>query len=322
MAKLSEVINDSGLIEEINRICGTTNSIYSKKSKISRINNALDRYFTLAFSASRRGIFDDINNTSEPIETQTLVTATNKYKFSNFTNEILNVLKMSVLNGEGLEVPLTHETIDDICNFGEQYKTTVTGTPQYWTRFGDYIYVRPCPLTGNFTATNGLKAYVERTSTKFDFKTITSISNGANALVTAPVAHGLVAGDTVIFETDGALPTGLTADTVQYYVIAAGLTTVAFEVSTTLGGTAVTTSSAGSGNHTFVKTSKSPGIPTIHHEYLARHASLPFLVEKQVAQKNDIANLIQQDEASIIKYFANREKDLDFRLQAEVIQSI
>jgi hypothetical protein len=330
--KLSEVINESGLIEEMNRICGTTNNIYSKKSKIARLNNALDRYFSIAFSADRRGSFDDINNTSAPIESQTLVTATNKYKFSAFTNEIQNVLRMSVLNGQGLEVPLKHEVMDDIINFGEQYKTTVTGTPEYWTRLGDYVYLRPCPLTGNFTAALGLKAYVERTSTKFDFNTITSISNGANALITAPVVHGLVAGDTVIFETDGALPTGLTADTVQYFVIAAGLTTVAFEVSTTLGGAAVTTSSAGSGNHTFVKTSKVPGIPSIHHTYLARHASIPFLMEKSLPQLNSILKLVGSDnpqdpfyggdELAIKKHFANREKDIDLVIEPEVIESV
>ena len=41
--KLSEVINESGPVQEINRICGTTNNIYSIKSKIARLNNALDR---------------------------------------------------------------------------------------------------------------------------------------------------------------------------------------------------------------------------------------------------------------------------------------
>lgn len=320
--KLSEKIQESGLTEEINRICSTSNAIYSIKAKVSRLNNALDRYFHLAFKADRRGSFDDINQSASPIETQTLVTATNKYKFSAFTNEIQNVLRMAVLNGAGLEVPLTHEVMDDITNFGEQYKTSVTGTPQFWTRFGDFVYLRPCPLTGNFTAALGLKAYVERTSTKFEFLPVITISNGASALVTAAAVHGLSAGDTVVFETDGALPTGLTADTVQYFVIAAGLTTTAFEVSTTLGGSAVTTSSGGSGNHTYIKTSKVPGIPSIHHEYLARHASLPFLIEKKSEIKNDIAQLIIQDEGSITQYFANREKDLENVLEAEVIESI
>jgi hypothetical protein len=62
-------------------------------------------------------------------------------------------------------------------------------------------------------------------------------------------AHGLVAGDALTFTTTGALPTGLTAGT-AYYVIAAGLTANAFEVSATLGGSAVNTSGTQSGIHT------------------------------------------------------------------------
>ena len=60
--------------------------------------------------------------------------------------------------------------------------------------------------------------------------------------------HGLVAGDTVMFLTDGALPTGLAVNTV-YYVLSAGLTSSTFRVSLTAGGTAVNTSGTQSGTH-------------------------------------------------------------------------
>jgi microcystin-dependent protein len=62
-------------------------------------------------------------------------------------------------------------------------------------------------------------------------------------------SHGFVAGDAVYFTTTGALPTGLSANTI-YYIIAAGLTTNAFEVSATLGGAAINTSGSQSGTHT------------------------------------------------------------------------
>ena len=64
--------------------------------------------------------------------------------------------------------------------------------------------------------------------------------------------HGLIAGDAVHFTTTGALYTGLTVGTI-YYVIAAGLTADAFEVSATHGGTAVNTSGSQSGTHTLYK---------------------------------------------------------------------
>lgn len=56
----------------------------------------------------------------------------------------------------------------------------------------------------------------------------------ATPCVVTYAAHGLVAGDMVWFETTGALPTGLTAST-HYYVIATGLTTNTFQLSTTTG---------------------------------------------------------------------------------------
>lgn len=56
-------------------------------------------------------------------------------------------------------------------------------------------------------------------------------------LVSTPIAHGLVAGNPVVFEaTVGGA--GITPGT-TYYVIASGLTTTAFKPSTTIGGSAV-----------------------------------------------------------------------------------
>jgi hypothetical protein len=76
---------------------------------------------------------------------------------------------------------------------------------------------------------------------------LTSISNADPAVFTKS-SHGLVAGDALVLSTNGTLPTGLSVGTV-YYVIAEGLTTDEFEVSTSVGGDAVATSGAGSGTH-------------------------------------------------------------------------
>lgn len=65
-------------------------------------------------------------------------------------------------------------------------------------------------------------------------------------------SHGFVADSQIHLTTTGTLPTGLAIDTV-YYVISAGLTSGAFEVSTTLGGSAVNTSGTQSGVHSIAK---------------------------------------------------------------------
>lgn len=64
-------------------------------------------------------------------------------------------------------------------------------------------------------------------------------------------AHGLVADDPVIFSTSGALPGGLTVG-VTYYVIASGLGSNDFKVSTTRGGAAIDLTTAPSGTHSAI----------------------------------------------------------------------
>lgn len=60
--------------------------------------------------------------------------------------------------------------------------------------------------------------------------------------------HGLRNGDVVILTTTGALPTGLTAATTQYFVVNAAANT--FQLSATLGGAAINTTGTQSGTHT------------------------------------------------------------------------
>jgi hypothetical protein len=307
--KLSSPIEKDGLVEEILRICGTTNAIYSNYAMVTRINAGLDRYWQLASDAAPKGTFDDTNQTALPVETQNLVSGTNAYKISSFTNKVLQILKIAALNDDGLEEDLIREEFDNLDDFYELYSTDTgdQGTPQYWTKMGDYIYLRPCP---SYSETSGLRAYANRELSKFTWVpfTVTVASPG----VFTATAHGLSGLDGLIFETDGALPTGLTADTVVYYKITAGATADAFEVSTSysLTGTAVNTSVSQSGNHKFLKVNKEPGIPVIHHSFLARYAALPFLIEKKLPQKNDIAQLINKDEQGILDYWQNRDRDL------------
>lgn len=74
-----------------------------------------------------------------------------------------------------------------------------------------------------------------------------TITNATPAVITLN-GHGLVAGDTVRFTTTGTLPLPIVPGT-TYYVINAGLTTNAFQISTSLGGAAVDTTTAGTGTH-------------------------------------------------------------------------
>ena len=272
--KLYEPISQESIFDEINDICGTTDQSYTNKQKVARVNEALDKYFFLAVQSAPQGTFDDTGNTSIPVETPDLVDGTNAYKLSSITNNILQILRVSVIDSNGEENDLIYEDFEDIKDFTERYSTDSEdrGDPEYWTKVGDYVYIYPCP---NYAETSGLRLYVSRELNKFPYVTFTTTF--ATDLFTTIAAHGLVADDGLVFVTDTTIPGGLTADTTVYYVIASGLTLDDFKVSTTLGGSTITLSSDGTGNQKYVKVSGEPGIPVIHHDYLAQYASYKFM---------------------------------------------
>jgi Flp pilus assembly protein TadG len=117
---------------------------------------------------------------------------------------------------------------------------------QFWTTGS-----LPTGLTAGtiyYVAASGLATNTFRVTTTTTKPTFT-VTKASPAIFTSN-GHGLTAGTPVVFSTTGALYTGLTAGT-TYYVISAGLTTNAFEVSASVGGGAVNTSGSQSGTHTF-----------------------------------------------------------------------
>lgn len=120
-----------------------------------------------------------------------------------------------------------------------------SGTKSMKLKKGTIVILSEILPDWNTPATAGTVAISVNGGLSSSTVTITNASPG----VVTWTAHGLVAGMPVVFTTTGALPTGLTAAT-AYYVISAGLTANAFQVSATVGGSAINTSSAGSGVHT------------------------------------------------------------------------
>ncbi len=94
----------------------------------------------------------------------------------------------------------------------------------------------------------------------------------ASPAIFSAVAHNLVEGDIIIFETTGALPTGLSVDT-EYIVLVNKMTADAFTVSSgaanasgVIGSSGVytplNTSGTQSGTHTFLKRNEPKLVPT------------------------------------------------------------
>ena len=311
--KLYDPITKDSIIHEVYRTCGADTGTYSLRDVIARVNNALDRYFHIAFGAQGKHIADDTSETSAPIFTQNIVSGTNEYKISEFSDRFLNLIKLTVLDDDGIEQPLIQERMSDLTDtFLQTYKSTITGRPDRYLLYGDFIYLRPYP---DYSEANGLRAYSNRSASKFDFDTCTQTI--ADPSVFTAVAHGLAVNDTVMLETDGALAANFSVDTVYYVKLVP--TDDTFQLAATLGGTAIEGATSQSGIHYFTETSKVPGIPLTHHSYLARQASIPYLTENNLPQLGGIMKQVGSnrlrdpfyggDELEIEEYFSRRNMD-------------
>ena len=302
MPKFYDTITKNTIRDEINRICGTTDAVYLLRDKLANVNEALDKYWFLASQSAPQGTFDDTSNTAIPVETQSLVAGTNAYKVSDFTNNVLQILRVSALNDDADEYDLIYQDFEDIDDFTEEYSTDSSkrGLPQYWTKLGDYIYISPCP---NYAETNGLKCYVSRELSKLEYVTFTITI--ANPGVVTATTHGLSTNDVVLLSTNGTLPTGLTADTTAYYIYKVDADT--FQLRSVPGGTSIETTGSQTGTHGFVKINTEPGIPVIHHKYLARFASNEFMDTKHPKFAKNREQMLR-DEIAIQEYWQSMIK--------------
>ena len=219
--------NKQDIVSEVLALCGNaTTDDYSLNEITRRFNFALDRYFFLAFESDGKWNFDDINEASPPIDTQDLISGTNRYKMSAFTEKVLSLIKLELLDEDDNGISLKPILFQDLeGSFEDLYINAESGTPTSYIKYGDFIYLDRKP---DYNKTAGLKAYFNR-----------------------PASY-MVPGDTT----------------------------------------------------------KVPGTPGVHHEYLCRMTALPWLIDKMLVQKNDIAQLIQADEIEVKKYFSRRTKDM------------
>lgn len=155
-------------------------------------------------------------------------------------------------------IPVTPLVSTDAASKDYVDNTAVAGAPNASTTVKGIVELATQIEFNNRTTTGGTGALLVVTpdtvrSTKLSDYQAESGQNVtmtiASPAVISETSHGLSANDTVTFTTTGALPTGISPSTV-YYVIAAGLTSNAYEISATLGGAAINTSGTQSGIQT------------------------------------------------------------------------
>lgn len=165
-------------------------NVYPLKRITRNFNAALDLYFGWAFEEDGRWSFDDINETSPPIDKQNIVSGTNRYKLGSFTEKVIRLIKLEALNADGRGIELIPEYINEMGTaprflgdsdktFEEKYIQADSGTPTHYCKFGDFIYLRPNP---NYNETDGLIAYFNRPATYM-------ASTDTTAVPGTPVIH-------------------------------------------------------------------------------------------------------------------------------------
>ncbi len=296
-------LQNLGIINRIWKRCSTTITTYPIKNVISDLNDALDWYFSLFFKSAKN--IDDINESSPPIDTQNIVSGTNRYKVSTFTEKIINFIKLEILDSDGNGHELISEDIGHLGDtFQELYLNTTaqTGIPTHYCKYGDFIYLRPTP---DYSESLALKVYFNRPASKFEFIlcTVTAATDLINK-----TAHGLSAGDAVLFETAGTIPAGITADTI-YYVIASGLTVDVFKVSTTYGGSTIDITDTGTGNVYFIKLNIAPGIQETHHPHLITYVSKTYLNDNNQKLLGTLPTDVMLAEKNIREDYLVKNKD-------------
>lgn len=222
--QFNDITNGTGACQEIDDICNSDSNSYPIKSKTRRVNQALDRFYTLAFEADGRWPYDDKNYGTVPIQTIALVTNTQSYDIGTFTSEVLDVLRVEMLDAAGNALQLSRLKRENVTGALTAYQATA-GTPREYDLVGQYIYLYPKP---NYNSATGLKFYIQRNK--------------------SPFVYG---------DTTKVLP-----------------------------------------------------VPSLFEAYICRLAALPYLVEYQKAQKNDISKLIASDEEKIASYFVMREESV------------
>ena len=169
----------------------------------------------------------------------------------NFVNIYDNLVKqIDVDDSRGRSVPINMNFIES------GYLSKDTGV----SLFGA-TETTLCHSLFNYKKKDGTSFFIRAMGTKLQkYNTVTSLWEDLTSVGTVTMtiatpgvftrtAHGLILGSTVSFTTTGALPTGIVAGTV-YFVISAGLTADAFQLSLTSGGAAINTTGAQSGIHT------------------------------------------------------------------------
>ncbi len=154
----SNTTTEDGIIQEIDRLCSTTDATYSLKAKTARVNQALDAFEIIALGYDKNWTFDDLNNSNLPIGRTNLVSGQEDYPLDSTYLTVKNVF---VADSNGNYTQIYQETDPKNTLI---LPTNNSGVPKYFRLAKGSLLLSPIP---DYSYTNGLKIEFNRTIPRF-----------------------------------------------------------------------------------------------------------------------------------------------------------
>lgn len=164
----------NGLVQAFEREIGATRGDVSGstdrlKEFASDVNRSLDDFTRIAIESSGTWQWDDSNQTDYPIITSNIVSGQRDYAFTTdgSGNFVLDIYKVAILASATTSV---YQELQAADISSEEFSTfvandiTATGVPWRYDKLANAIFFDPIP---NYSATNGLKVYINRTASYF-----------------------------------------------------------------------------------------------------------------------------------------------------------
>jgi len=161
--QFSNSTNKSGLIEDVDFLCGTDSTSYPLADKTRNLNQEYHNTTRLIWENTDTWQYDDSNKTDLPIAINTLGQNQQDYSLPSTARKINRV---EVLDVNGNYVKLKQIDYKDIGVAMTEYMD-IAGMPVVYDLVANSLFLYPAPSSAQCTLTSGLKVYFDRDITEF-----------------------------------------------------------------------------------------------------------------------------------------------------------
>jgi len=162
--QFNDPVNDTGLIQDIDMLCGTTSATYPINDKTRNINQHYHQVVATIWEVVDGWQYDDSNKNDLPILVADLVNEQQDYELPSTAQRIERV---EVLDSNGNYQKLKQIDWHDIEAQAMTEFLETPGLPIYYDLVGRSIFLYPPPSSKETTLTEGLKIYINRDIDEF-----------------------------------------------------------------------------------------------------------------------------------------------------------